>query len=131
MHLGAFVRHVWLVPSVLATSACGAASGQVVTPATFASIAIARTDADDPALRAALHERALQAFPACNQLARDRPTGHLDLWVDVSASGKTVAGILHGTFDDETSECLARALTDVTVPARGDAYRVRVRLEGR
>lgn len=118
----------------LAVSACGAASTTTGAAAGDApgGLAIARIDTEDDEVRSATRERALAALPRCEGVAGDRPTGHLELSIEVDPGGDTLAGILHTTFRrDELAECLARALTGVKLPTRGAAYRVRLRVEGR
>lgn len=124
-----WVLAVWLV----AASACGGTPPSAATPGGGASrLAVTRIDTADAELRAALGARAATALPRCDDLAPEGPRGHLELSVEVDAAGQTVAGILHTTLgNDDLAECVARALTGVTMPARGTAYRLRIRLEGR
>lgn len=122
----------WAV--ALVASACGTAS-TTADPAAAGSpqgLAIARIDTRDDEAGSVLREQADAALLRCEDVAGDRPAGHLELSIEVGPGGDTVAGILHTTFRrDELAECLARALTGVKLPTRGAAYRVRLRVEGR
>ena len=123
-----------LAPCLVATWGCSAsAPAPAVARANGAStLAVTRIDTEDAEVRAALQDRAATALPTCDGLATEGPRGHLELSIEVDPAGQTVAGILHTTLgNDELAECAARALTGVTMPARGTSYRVRIRLEGR
>lgn len=123
-----------LAPLLAASWACaGGGPAPAAAPGGAATkLVVTRIDTQDAELRAALADRATAALPACDAHAGAGPRGHLELSVEVDAAGRTVAGILHTTLgNDHLTECVARSLTGVAMPARGTSYRARIRLEGR